>query len=475
MAQLILNENAVSPNPPAAGQLAVYSKTDDKLYVKNSAGVESSVNLGAGGGTVTSVSVVSANGLAGTVATATTTPAITLTTSITGVLKGNGISISAASSGTDYSAGTNTLATGILKSTTTTGTLSIAVPADFPTLNQNTTGSAALNLPLIGGTLSGGLTIPAGTAATPALNFTGATTTGLWSPGAGLMSITMAGVETARWTAKGLSVGDTTPTAALYVKQSLTSDTGIVLGNSSNATKLSIDYSGANGWGMGFVGGNYQTYMSGNSVGNTSIGWMSFGPGGSASMTPPWPIEFATASVDGVVTSLSTFTPGRGNLVNGLPIVVIRNKSTTVNTLVGLATAGSSANPMSFAGTVNVVQTAGSEVSNYIVATQKAGTLTEALRILDTGQVKAMEAGAGFSVTEGSNCKQGTAVLAGGTLVVANTSVTANSRIQLTSQVDGGTPGFLRVSTRVVGTSFTILSSSATDTSTVAYFITEPS
>lgn len=57
---------------------------------------------GGGSGTVTSVSVVSANGLAGTVATATTTPAITLSTSITGVLKGNGTAISAAVSGTDY-------------------------------------------------------------------------------------------------------------------------------------------------------------------------------------------------------------------------------------------------------------------------------------------------------------------------------------------------------------------------------------
>jgi len=54
------------------------------------------------GGTVTSASVVSANGFAGTVATATTTPAITLTTSITGVLKGNGTAISAATAGTDY-------------------------------------------------------------------------------------------------------------------------------------------------------------------------------------------------------------------------------------------------------------------------------------------------------------------------------------------------------------------------------------
>ncbi len=38
---------------------------------------------------------------------------------------------------------TGALATGIVKNTTSTGELTIAVPADFPTLNQNTTGSAA--------------------------------------------------------------------------------------------------------------------------------------------------------------------------------------------------------------------------------------------------------------------------------------------------------------------------------------------
>ena len=58
-------------------------------------------------GTVTSVSVVSANGFAGTVATSTTTPAITLTTTITGLLKGNGTAISAATSGTDYAPATS--------------------------------------------------------------------------------------------------------------------------------------------------------------------------------------------------------------------------------------------------------------------------------------------------------------------------------------------------------------------------------
>jgi hypothetical protein len=61
-----------------------------------------------GTGTVTSVSVVSANGFAGTVATATTTPAITLTTSISGILYGNGTAIAATtiSAPLSYSAGT---------------------------------------------------------------------------------------------------------------------------------------------------------------------------------------------------------------------------------------------------------------------------------------------------------------------------------------------------------------------------------
>ena len=59
------------------------------------------------GGTVTTVSVVSANGLAGTVANPTTTPAITLSTTITGILQGNGTAISAATTGNLTDAGTD--------------------------------------------------------------------------------------------------------------------------------------------------------------------------------------------------------------------------------------------------------------------------------------------------------------------------------------------------------------------------------
>lgn len=60
----------------------------------------------AAAGTVKSVSVATANGFAGTVATATTTPVITLSTGVTGLLKGNGTGVTAAIAGTDYVATT---------------------------------------------------------------------------------------------------------------------------------------------------------------------------------------------------------------------------------------------------------------------------------------------------------------------------------------------------------------------------------
>lgn len=84
-------------------------------------------------------------------------------TNITGIVKGNGSTLSAATVRTDYAEPTTALATGILKNTTTTGAHTIAlagtdyvVPSGalgtptsgnlanctFPTLNQNTSGTA---------------------------------------------------------------------------------------------------------------------------------------------------------------------------------------------------------------------------------------------------------------------------------------------------------------------------------------------
>jgi len=90
------------------------------------------------------------------------------------------------------------------------------------------------------------------------------------------------------------------------------------------------------------------------------------------------------------------------------------------------------------------------------------------------GDLVVGSAGKGFQVKEGSNARMGTATLVAGTVVVANTSVTANTRIFLMSQTSGAAPGSLRISARTAGTSFTISSTSGTDTSVVAYFLMEP-
>ena len=59
---------------------------------------------GGGSGTVTSVSVVAANGFDGTITNPTINPAITLSTTVTGLVKGNGTTLSAATAGSDYQA-----------------------------------------------------------------------------------------------------------------------------------------------------------------------------------------------------------------------------------------------------------------------------------------------------------------------------------------------------------------------------------
>lgn len=79
-----------------------------------------------------------------------------------------------------------------------------------------------------------------------------------------------------------------------------------------------------------------------------------------------------------------------------------------------------------------------------------------------------------FSLRDGSNKRMGQATLIGGTVVVSNTSITANTRIFLSRETLGGTAGHLAISARTASTSFTILSSSGTDTSTVNWLLIEP-
>lgn len=94
--------------------------------------------------------------------------------------------------------------------------------------------------------------------------------------------------------------------------------------------------------------------------------------------------------------------------------------------------------------------------------------------IVAAGDIKAGTVGKTLYIKEGTNAKMGTSSLVAGTVVVNTTAVTASSRIFLTPQNTSGTAGAVSVSTRTAGTSFTMLSTSNTDTRSIAWFIVEP-
>jgi hypothetical protein len=171
------------------------------------------------GGTVSSVSVVSANGLAGTVANATTTPALTLSTTITGILKGNGTAISAATAGTDY------FVPGAALSATT-------------------------------GVFSGVVTFSAGTLSLPAITTTGDTNTGIYFPAADTTAFTQGGTERLRISSSGNVGLGVTPSAW----------------TSSRAIEIiaGATYRGAI---SGSTGGNNEIVISGNAY-ETTGGWL---------------------------------------------------------------------------------------------------------------------------------------------------------------------------------------------------------
>lgn len=182
----VIENLASAPSSPVEGQI-YYDTTLHQFGVRNNSAW---VYLGSGGGTVTALSVVTANGFAGTVANPSTTPAITLTVTATGILKGNGTAISAAVSGTDYAPATT--GTGILKGNGSGGFSTAASGTDYA---PATTGSSALK-----GNGSGGFaaaTLNDVGAATAAYSLNGQKITSLADPTSAQDAATKAYVDAA--------------------------------------------------------------------------------------------------------------------------------------------------------------------------------------------------------------------------------------------------------------------------------------
>lgn len=165
--------------------------------------------------------------------------------------------------------------------------------------------------------------------------------------------------------------------------------------------------------------------------------------------------------------------PSGGNQVNigqsGSSANVAVLRANTTDPVLSTRLSGDSNNRLQISASGDHLFSPGTSATDVTLARSAANTLS-----VTTADLRIGTAGRGLRVAEGANAKMGTATLTAGAATVANTSVTANSRILLTSNADGGTPGWLRVSARTASTSFTITSSSGTDTSTVAWLMLEP-
>ena len=137
---IILKNSSTPGQVPAPytielGELAL-NTYDGKVYLKKEVnGVQTVVEVA--GDALRSLSIDSANGFAGSV-TSTTTPTVTLSTTVSGIIKGNGTSLLAATPGVDYltpTAGTASWALNVVGSGGVSA--SYADTANYAILSQN--------------------------------------------------------------------------------------------------------------------------------------------------------------------------------------------------------------------------------------------------------------------------------------------------------------------------------------------------
>jgi hypothetical protein len=367
-------------------------------------------------GTVSSVSFTAANGFTGSVATATSTPAISVGTSITGLLKGNGTSISAAVAGTDYflpfgSQAANTVYAAP-NAASGSPTFRALVAGDIPLLNQNTTGSAAklsvarnINGNPFDGSADISVTVPAATGIT---GLAGSMASFLTTASSASLANTLTDE-----TGSGLVVFNNTPSiTSPDISTSITTPTTGTF-NLVNTNATTVNFAGAS-----------TATTIGASTGTTTIN--------SVTLTLP---NATALNINGTNPTLASTSTGTLTLFNtGLTTINFGNAATTVSEF-GPVTNFSLGNTATAAQTVNMF-TASTGASTYNFATGATGAVTKAINIGTNGGASSTT-----NIAIGSTSGTSTVTLNGSANITSNVSSGGNITVTGGTSVIGYATG----------------------------------
>ena len=388
-----------------------------------------------GTGTVTSVSVVSANGFAGTVATASTVPAITLTTTITGIIKGNGTAISSATAGTDYLAPPSGTA---IQKANSGGALANAISGtDYA---PPTSGTAILYGNNLGGfsnvTIGSGVSFATGTLSATG---SGGTVTSVSFTG-GIISVATA-TTTPALTVSGTSGGiPYFSSASTWATSSLLALNALMVGGGSGTAPSTITTGTGVVTALGVNTGSSGAFVvNGGALGTPSSGTLTNATG--------LPISSGVSGLGtGVASALAVNTGSVGAVVlfNG---ALGTPSSGTVTNLTGTA----SININGTVGATTATTGAFTTVSATGVITSTVATGTAPFTVASTTQVANLNSATSGTATNATNVALSagsgatnylhfSASATGNQPVNTNTSLTYNyTNNAITSGINGGT------------------------------------